>query len=372
MKPLPAQNVDFGGGFERISAAVQDTPDIFMTDLYSSIVRTIELSSGKKYAGEFQAPMRVIADHLRAATFMIAQGITPSNKLQGYILRRLLRRAAVRGRKLGGDIQYIFDQSIPEVVKFYADAGFIGHNDNQIRAVVAEELAKFTKVLDRGAKEIDKRQGQLDEQIAFDLFQSYGFPFEITRELVAEKGINLDQHKFEVLLNKHKEGSRTSSAGMFKGGLADHSEVTTKYHTATHLLHQALRDVLGDEVAQAGSNITSERLRFDYTYSSKPTADQLQKIAEIINTKIKEDLPVHKTIEDKSQALQSGARAFFAEKYPDKVSVYTIGVDPVKDWYSKELCGGPHVEHTGLIGPIEIVKDETLGAGKRRLYAKLK
>jgi alanyl-tRNA synthetase len=158
---------------------------------------------------------------------------------------------------------------------------------------------------------------------------------------------------------------------MFKGGLADQGETTTKYHTATHLLHQALHDVLGDEIKQAGSNITSERLRFDYTYSGKPTAEEISRITEIINQKIVEDLPVHKTIEPKAKALQDGARAFFVEKYPDQVSVYTIGRDPEKDWYSKELCGGPHVEHTGLIGRVEIFKDESLSAGTRRIYARL-
>ena len=366
VQPLPKNNVDFGGGLERLAAASQNNPDIFATDSFTSILRSIEVSSGKQYEGEYQAPMRVIADHLRAAVFMIAQGIIPSNKLQGYVLRRLLRRAAVRGRKLGGDIKKIFAESIPSVVDFYAEAGFIPENAaEKVQVVVAEELTRFEKVLTNGIKEIDRRQGKLDEQIAFDLYQSYGFPFEITHELVAEKGVTLSPEKFDELFKKHKDESRTASAGMFKGGLADHSETVTKYHTATHLIHQALRDVLGDEISQAGSNLTAERLRFDYTYSGKPTTEQLQKIESIVNAKISADLPVVKTIEDKAAALKSGARAFFSEKYPDKVSVYTIGA------YSKELCGGPHVEHTGVIGTIKVVKDESLGAGKRRIYAKI-
>ena len=192
----------------------------------------------------------------------------------------------------------------------------------------------------------------------------FGFPFEITRDLLAEKNIKLNQVEFDQIFAKHKEGSRTASAGMFKGGLADQGEITTKYHTATHLLHQALHDVLGSEIQQAGSNITSERLRFDYTYSGKPSSEELKKIESIINEKIAADLPVTKTIEDKASALKSGVKAFFAEKYPDKVSVYRIGN------YSSELCGGPHVEHTGVIGKIEIFKDEALGSGKRRIYAK--
>lgn len=367
MEPLPAQNVDFGGGFERITAAVQDTPDIFMTDLYSSIVRTIEQSSGKQYEGKFKPSMRVIADHLRASTFMISQGLTPSNKLQGYVLRRLLRRAAVRARLLGADAKKIFLECIPAVVAEYASAGFISADSlTQVQFVVSAELDKFGKALDKGLKEIARTDAKnIDAQFAFNLYQSLGFPYEITRDLLAEKNIILDQAEFDQIFAKHKEGSRTASAGMFKGGLADQSEITTKYHTATHLLHQALHDVLGDEIQQAGSNITSERLRFDYTYSGKPTPEQLKQIGEIVNQKIAEDLPVVKTIENKSAALQSGARAFFSEKYPDKVSVYTIGT------YSKELCGGPHVEHTGTIGKIEIYKDEALGSGKRRIYAKL-
>lgn len=367
IKPLPAQNVDFGGGLERIVAAVQHTPDVFCTDMFAPIITSIENASGKKYDGMYMPAMRVIADHLRASTFMIAQGLEPSNKLQGYVLRRLLRRAAVRARTLGADAKKIFVECIPAIVQEYADAGFISSNVGaQVQTVISDELDKFGKALDRGLKEIEKTEVKdITAQFAFDLYQSLGFPFEITHDLVAEKGIKINQSEFDTFFAKHKEGSRTASAGMFKGGLADQGETTTKYHTATHLLHQALADVLGDEVQQAGSNITSERLRFDYTYSGKPTAQQLKKIEEIINEKIVADLPVTKSIEDKDEALKSGARAFFAEKYPDKVSVYTIGD------YSKELCGGPHVEHTGLIGAIAIYKDEALGSGKRRIYARL-
>jgi alanyl-tRNA synthetase len=367
LKALPAQNVDFGGGLERIVAAVQRTPDIFMTDMFAPIIASIESASGKKYEGKYMPPMRVIADHLRASTFMIAQGLEPSNKLQGYVLRRLLRRAAVRARVLGADAKKIFLECIPAIVQEYAEAGFITIDSvSRVQDVVRLELDKFGKALDRGLKEIERTEAKdITAQFAFDLYQSLGFPFEITRDLLAQKKIKLDQAEFDTIFSKHKEGSRTASAGMFKGGLADQGEITTKYHTATHLLHQALADVLGDEIQQAGSNITSERLRFDYTYSGKPTSEELKDIADIINQKIAADLPVTKSIEDKDAALNSGARAFFAEKYPNKVSVYTIGD------YSKELCGGPHVEHTGVIGPISIYKDEALGSGKRRIYARL-
>ena len=221
-------------------------------------------------------------------------------------------------------------------------------------------------------KEIDKvKPEDLTAHFVFDLFQSYGFPYEVSEELAKKKGVELNKAEFDKVFDAHKQGSRTASAGMFKGGLADHSEVTTKLHTATHLLHKALRTVLGTEVHQAGSNITPERLRFDYTYAGKPTSEQLKEIESMINDKIKEDLPVTKRIEDKKEAIASGAVAFFAEKYPDKVSVYIIGKNPDKDWYSKELCGGPHVEHTGAIGGVTIFKDESLGSGTRRIYAKI-
>lgn len=367
LKPLPAQNVDFGGGLERLCAAVNNDPDVFKIDMFASIISSIESSCGKKYEGIYMPPMRMIADHLRASTFMISQGLEPSNKLQGYVLRRLLRRAAVRARLLGADAKKIFIECIPSIVSEYSGAGFVDLGaSTHVQAVVEVELNKFNQALSRGLKEIERAGAKnITEQFAFDLYQSLGFPFEITRDLVAETGIELDESKFNLIFARHKEGSRTASSGMFKGGLADQSEITTKYHTATHLLQQAMHDVLGDEIQQAGSNITSERLRFDYTYSSKPTAEELNKIESIINEKITADLPVVKTIEDKNSAIKSGARAFFAEKYPDKVSVYTIGD------YSKELCGGPHVEHTSLIGKVEIFKDEALGSGKRRIYARL-
>ncbi len=372
VKPLPKQNVDFGGGLERIAAAVQRTPDVFKIDLFAPIISAIETSSAKSYQGN-EAPMRVIADHLRAATFMMSEGLEPSNKMQGYVLRRLLRRAAVKARQLGGDAKAIFSSSIPAVIKNYAEAGFINADKlPHVLAVAAAELTKFGKALDRGLKEMDKvSSADLTPQFAFDLYQSYGFPFEVTSELAAKKGVTLNQAAYDAIFAKHKAGSRTASAGMFKGGLADQSEVTTKLHTATHLLHKALRTVLGDTVHQAGSNITPERLRFDYTYAGKPTGAQLAEIEQIINDAISADYPVTRRIEDKEAAIKSGAMAFFAEKYPDKVSVYIIGKNPDQDWFSKELCGGPHVENTGTIGKVSIMKDESLGSGTRRIYAKL-
>lgn len=371
-KPLPKQNVDFGGGLERIAAASNDDPDVFKIDMFTPIIKAIEASSAKSYVGN-EAPMRVIADHLRAATFMMSEGLEPSNKMQGYVLRRLLRRAAVKARQLGGDAKIIFRESIPVVIKNYADAGFVqADKQAHVLTVADSELTKFGRALDRGLKEMDKVKSEdLNAHFVFDLFQSYGFPYEVSEELAKKKGVVLDKVEFDKVFDAHKEGSRTASAGMFKGGLADHSEVTTKLHTATHLLHKALRTVLGNEVHQAGSNITPERLRFDYTFAGKPSPDQLKEIENIINEAIVANYPVTRRIEDKAEAIKSGAMAFFAEKYPDKVSVYIIGNNPDKDWFSKELCGGPHVEHTRVIGKIKIIKDESLGSGTRRIYARL-
>jgi len=361
LKQLPVNNVDFGGGLERITAAVQDTPDIFATDMFLPIISAVEEATGKKYQGNNKPSMRVIADHLRGAVFMGAQGVVPSNKLQGYVMRRLLRRAAVRARSLGGNAHAIFLAAAPVVIKEYAQAGFLSpDSESKVTALISTELTKFAQVLERGEHAIAKYQ-QVDEQLAFDLYQSLGFPFEITQELTS---VPLDEAKFNALLAAHQDQSRIASSGIFRGGLADQSELTTKYHTATHLLHQALCDVLGEEVTQTGSNITSTRLRFDYTYSATPTAKELAQVISLVNAKIRADLPVTKKTMDKKLALQSGAKAFFADKYPDKVTVYQIGT------YSRELCGGPHVARTGLLEPIILIKEKNLGAGRRRLYAR--
>jgi len=350
LKPLPKQNVDFGGGLERLAQAVQNQPDIFQIDIFKFLIKTIETATNKKYQGQDKLPMRVIADHLRAAKAMIDSGIEPSNKQQGYILRRLIRRSAIKFRQLAGKLD---PQTLAKVVK--------------TKPVLVEEIKKFQSTLDRGLKEFEKLEpNQLNELNAFNLFQTYGFPFEISEELFREKGQILDKKKFDQVFEDHKKLSRTASAGMFKGGLEDQSEATKKLHTATHLLHQSLRQILGDHVRQQGSHITADRLRFDFTHPQALTPEQIKKIETLINKQIKKDLPVKKTIQTKNQALKSGALAFFKETYPDKVSVYSIGD------FSKELCGGPHVSSTGEIGGVKITKEESIGADKRRLYAVLK
>lgn len=370
-KPLPNKNVDFGGGLERIAAASQNTQDIFQSDLFVPVIKKIEEVSGKKYERENQEPMRIIADHLRAATFMLAQGIIPSNKTQGYVLRRLIRRSVVKMYKLqvastveiGKQVFHTIGDTYKGVY-LEPDAKEFLQSEN----IFTEEIRKFEKTLNRGLKVLEKHP-VIDGKLAFDLLQTYGFPWELTLELASERGQKIDKSQFQKELQAHQELSRQASAGMFKGGLADRSEATIKLHTATHLLHKALREVLGAHVRQEGSHVTAERLRFDFSHPKALSEAEIKKVENLVNQKIKENLPVRKTIENKDEALKSGALAFFKETYPDKVSVYTIGKDVKNDWFSKELCGGPHVGSTGEIGKIKITKIQSIGSGIRRLYA---
>jgi alanyl-tRNA synthetase len=370
LKDLPAKNVDFGGGLERMLAAANHTPDVFTTDLFAPIIEAIDKYTGISYDdSRYQSAFRVIADHFKASVMLIADGVMPSNKAQGYMLRRLIRRAAVKMKKLT-------DQSVVEMsrrVGIAAGAIYSGVylDDSKAQAaagVISEEVERFDKVLNRGLKEISRYQ-KIDGTIAFDLLQTFGFPWELTYEIATEQGQHPDINEFKAQFARHQELSRTASKGMFKGGLEDHSEITTKYHTATHLLHKALRDTLGTHVSQKGSNITADRLRFDFSHPDKMSADQIKKVEDIVNEKIRENLPVTRQEMPKTQALSEGALAFFVEKYPDQVSVYTIG--PLDHWYSKELCGGPHVSSTAEIGKIKIVKEESAGAGIRRIYAQI-
>ena len=353
LSPLPKQNVDFGGGLERLAQAVQNTPDIFQIDIFKPVIKSIEKITNQKYEGDNKAPMRVIADHLRAAKVMLQEGLEPSNKQQGYVLRRLIRRSAVKFRQLTGQID---SKSFSAIID---------------EPALILEINKFQKSLNKGLSLIEKatdKDGpcqQIDAQFVFDLYQTYGFPFEITQEILAEKKIKINQKDFDKLKTKHSLKSKTASAGMFKGGLEDQSEITTKLHTTTHLLHQALRKILGEHVKQEGSNITSERLRFDFSHSSPLSKQELKQIETLINEQIKANLSVKKVIQAKDKALKSGALAFFKTNYPDKVTVYQIGN------FSKELCGGPHVNSTGEIGSVKITKEENIAAGKRRIYAVL-
>ncbi|MBI2587231.1 alanine--tRNA ligase [Candidatus Amesbacteria bacterium] len=341
--PLNKKNIDFGGGLERLASAVNNHPDIFKTDLFTPVIETL--------GGKITPSSRIIADHLKASVFLIADGVTPSNKARGYFLRRLLRRAMV---KLQSDIT---PEMVESVFATYSDTAYFDQvTPNRVYEIIAGEQDKFNKTLREGLK-------KLGEVSPFDLFQTYGFPVEITEELYKEKGLKFDKKEFEKELQKHQDLSRTANKGVFKGGLQDHSDITTKYHTATHLLHAALRQVIGTHVQQKGSNITAERLRFDFSHNDKLTNQQIYDIENLVNQKIAEDIPVIKKDMHKEQALAEGALAFFPERYPFVTSVYQIGD------FSKELCGGPHVNSTGEIGRIKITKEESAGAGIRRIYA---
>jgi len=366
-KELPKKNVDFGGGLERILAALNNDPDVFKIDIFSAIINTIEEFSDKKYSEKKnQSSIRIIADHLKAATFLMVAGVRPSNKEQGYVLRRLLRRSAIKMHQLRGGLTPVpgFQAICDSVLQKYDEYQDIrSKNRDLVFSIIDDEMTRFGKSLDRGLKEIKKIE-KVDGKIAFDFYQSYGFPYELTEELFREKGQKIDKKQFQDEFNKHKELSRSSSVGKFKGGLADHSKQTIKYHTSTHILHQALFDILGPEVRQEGSNITVERLRFDFSSPVKPTYEQIKKAELIINKKIKETLPVIFKIIPREEANKIGARSFFREKYPDMVKVYFVGN------YSKEFCGGPHVKNTSEIGQIKIFKYEKIGSNLYRIYAK--
>lgn len=363
---LPKKNVDFGGGLERILAALQDDPDVFKTDVYNPIIEAVKNVTNKTYIEEGdKQKIRVIVDHLKATTLLIKTGVLPSNKERGYFLRRLLRRISVKMFKLKGSTVEASDlnSAIKAILTIYQNIYFDENDLKSIQPIVEEEINRFNKTLNNGLKILEKIDKPTGKQV-FDLYQSYGFPKELTEELLKEKGLNFDKKQFNEEFEKHKELSRKSSAGMFKGGLADHSIQTINFHTTTHLLHQALFDVLGGNIRQEGSNITGERLRFDFYSPTKPTDDQIKQVEKLINEKIKEAIPVSFKIIPKEEALKIGAKSFFREKYPDMVKVYFIGD------YSKEFCGGPHVKNTKEIGKIEIYKFEKIGSNLYRIYAK--
>lgn len=375
-KELPQKNVDFGGGLERIAAASINSPDVFKIDLMWPIIEKLQELSGKKYEDHVEAK-RIIADHMRSAVFMAADGVTPSNKTQGYILRRLLRRAIRHGLELGIE-NGLLESVAPTVLDIYKDSyPELMKNKDNVVAVLAKEEKAFRQTLKKGLREFEKLVGdKLDGKIAFTLFDTYGFPPELSTEEAKKRDIKVAenwQKEFDEELEKQRERSRTAAAGMFKGGLAEHSDQTIKYHTATHLMYKALRLVLGEHVEQRGSNITNERLRFDFNHPAKMTAEEIEKVENIVNEQIEKDLPVTWKEMPTDKALKSGARGHFGEKYGDTVKVYIMG--PEDNPYTMELCGGPHVEHTGTLGEggkkFKIIKEESSAAGIRRIKAVL-
>ncbi|MDD2822687.1 MAG: alanine--tRNA ligase [Candidatus Daviesbacteria bacterium] len=375
---LSQQNVDTGMGMERALALTNGVDDDYQTELFLPIIKKIEKITNKKYEENLKE-FRIIADHFKASTFLILDGVLPANKMQGYVLRRLLRRSMVKMHQLSGKIWNA--ESIMEIVETILTIYEGNYNINteedskSVFAVVADELNRFAKTLDAGLKEINKIE-KIDGKKAFDLYQTYGFPLEITEELFKLKGQNVDHAEFEKEFNAHKELSRTASAGMFKGGLTEQTEIATKYHTATHLLNAALRKVLGEGVQQKGSNITADRLRFDFSHKEKLTEEQIKEIENLVNKAIEDNLTVTSEIMDKQIALESGALGFFIDKYGDSVAVYTIS-DPStpsgrsEPPFSREICGGPHVKQTGELGKFKIIKEESASAGIRRIYAVL-
>jgi len=363
---MKQKNVDFGGGLERLVAVTINSPDVFTTDLFMPIIAMIEEVSHKKYGHreEETRAMRILSDHMRASVMMMADGVLPSNKQQGYILRRLIRRALLYGRTIGIADDWIYVGKLVEpVASIYASAyPDVLSKAREIQLIIEEEALRFGKTLEKGLREIEKLE-TIDGANAFKLYETYGFPWEMTEEIARKKGQNPDREIFEEEFKKHQALSRTAATGMFKGGLADHSIETTKLHTATHLVHQALRLVLGNHVSQKGSNITVERLRFDFSHPAKVTDEELKEVETIVNEQIQKDLPVSCVVSTYKEAIKNGALAFFGQRYPEKVKVYSVGT------FSKEVCGGPHVEHTGTIGHFKIIKEESAGAGIRRIYA---
>lgn len=368
---LANKNVDFGGGLERLTMVKQAKSNVFQTDLFLDAINKIEELSGKKYESD-NRPFEIIADHLKAATFIMGdeKGIGPSNSDQGYIVRRLIRRAIRFGRQLGisrkewcGQVAQLFIDNYGEV---YPE---LAKNSVFVISELIKEESKFSETLEKGEKEFEKFSGNISGEQAFNLYQTFGFPIEMTVELAQEKGVTVDENSFYIELAKHQELSRTASAGKFKGGLADHSIETTRLHTATHLLLAALRKVLGDHVYQKGSNITAERLRFDFPHPEKMTAEQIAEVEKIVNQAIEAKLPVHFEEMSLDKARQIGASGVFDSKYQETVKVYCVGNEG--DYYSKEICGGPHVENTGELGHFKILKEESSSAGIRRIKAVL-
>ncbi len=386
LEELSQKNIDFGGGLERILAVLENQPDVFKTDLFFPIIKKIEELSNKQYE-DYLSQFRVIADHLKAAVFLIGDGVKPSNKDQGYLVRRLLRRSIRQERYLSPTTQ-ILPALVPIVVGIYRDQyPELVDNQNSIQLEIEKECIRFGKTLDKGLREFTKLSSTNEKfsgSKAYHLYETYGFPLEVLKEEAKTQKVGVTNNfEKEFLQAKqiHISNSRSSSSEKFKGGLADHSQRTTAYHTATHLIHAALRKVLGEHVQQKGSNISAERLRFDFSHPKALTQEEVKLIQKIVNRWISQDLVVNKITMNKQEALNSGALAFFAERYPDEVSVYLIGsIEKNADAktqlqnqavISKELCGGPHVSSLGQIGQLEIFKEKSASSGVRRIYVRV-
>ena len=366
---LPKKNVDTGMGVERTTAILEGKLDNYESSIWTPVINIIEDISKLPYKGNEKA-MRVIADHLRTAVFISADpaSIKPSNTDQGYILRRLIRRAIRYAKRLNIDINSNWEEQIALKIidlysKYYSE---LDQNKEVVIEVLKNEKIKFNRTLEKGLREFEKvanKTTNIDADAAFHLYDTYGFPIELTLEEANDRGMTVDVEGFKEKFKKHQELSRTASKGKFKGGLAGNSEIETKYHTATHLLNAALKLVVGPDVHQKGSNINSERMRFDFSCDHKLTDEEKAKAEEIVNNWIQEGLDVRVDSMTKEEAINSGAECMFIEKYPDIVTVYFVGD------VSKELCGGPHVKNTNVLGHFKITKEEASSAGVRRIKA---
>ena len=366
---LPAKNVDTGMGVERTTAILEGVNDNYLSSIWKDVIALISEISHLPYVGN-EKSMRIIADHLRTAVFISADpaGIKPSNTDQGYILRRLIRRAIRHAKNLNIDINSDWEQRIAKLLlnKYMGYYSELETNYDVVLTVLRDEKVKFNRTLEKGLREFEKvisKYNVIDDVNAFRLYDTYGFPIELTIELANERGIKVDEDGFNRKFKEHQELSRTASAGKFKGGLAGNSEIETRYHTATHLLNAALKIVVNKDVHQKGSNITDERMRFDFSCDHKLTDEEKSQVEALVNKWICEGYEVISQKMSKTEAISSGAECMFIEKYPDIVTVYSIGD------FSKELCGGPHVANTSEIGKFKIVKEEASSAGVRRIKA---
>jgi alanyl-tRNA synthetase len=368
---LPKKNVDTGMGVERTTAILEGVNDNYLSSIWSDVIDLISEISNLPYEGN-ENSMRIIADHVRTSVFISADpaGVKPSNVGQGYILRRLIRRMIRHAKKLNIDISSDWEQRLAKLIiqkykKYYSE---LSENESVVLEVLKNEKEKFNRTLEKGLREFEKvasRNDNIDGQTAFHLYDTYGFPIELTIELAKERNMSVDEEGFKEKFKAHQELSRTASAGQFKGGLGGHSEIETKYHTATHLLNAALKVVVNESVHQKGSNITSERMRFDFSCDHKLSDEEKKTTEDLVNKWISEGLEVKCEEMKKEDAINSGAECMFIEKYPDVVTVYTIGS------ISKELCGGPHVKNTSELGHFRITKEEASSAGVRRIKAVL-
>ena len=379
--PLPKQNVDTGMGLERTNCILQGKTSVYLTEVFQPIIKTIEGLSGYTYGtdDEKDKSVRIIADHSRSSVFILGdqKGVTPDRVGAGYVLRRLIRRAVRHGMKLGIEKDFMAEIAATVIENFKNAYPELEENKEKVFRELTAEEAKFRTTLKKGEAEFQKLLPNLMKnpkkiisgKVAYNLYETYGYPLELTQELGAENGFTVDVEGFKEAERKHQEASKTAEAGSAKGGLAEQSDITTKYHTATHLLQQALVNVLGNQVAQKGSNINNERMRFDFTFERPMTKEEIAQVEAIVNEKINEDLPVTMQVMPLDAAKASGARALFTNKYGEDVKVYTIGKDAEKDWFSKEVCGGPHVQHTAQIGKFKIEKEQSSSAGVRRIRA---